>query len=905
MSRRSRYSAPSLVGRQLLSERGTLLLVALTVLLVSAVLTAWPRAVDGLLGADLIEQVDALSAAQRDPNQSVRWLAGSSPGGEATTGDAVLEATAAELAETREQAGPILREVLGTAELTFTRSPRDPVEKGPRADDVFAMALEVRLDPLLSERVEVVEGAAPAPYDVTGLFDTDEDFGRAVAERAPLEVTVSVETAERMRWEVGEVRSLAGVIPFPLRLVGTFEARDPEAGYWSHLESTLFPFIVEDGNVGTTVNGVAYAHPSALAALAVPGGLVVDAWFPVDPQAVAVADREALVQETRGFLSRSGMTSELDSTLEDTTRRHATFTSLLDVLAVGPVGAAVGVLWLAGVLAVERRRSALGLVRARGASAAESRLVMAAQGAVVGLPAAALGGAVATWLVPGPSTATGYLLPAAVGLAPALLMALAAGSVGGGREGRHDLGTVRLRRLRPLLEVLVITLATLSVLMVRQRGLGGGGLGADPLLLASPVLLTAAACVIVLRLYPVPMRALARGLHGGRRLPHFLGAAQATRSPGAGLVAVVALVLGVAVAVFSGLAFSTVRTGLDRTAASATGSDLRLDAPAFTEDDVATVAAVPGVAEVAAVGRGGQLELTVGRSSERVHVVTVDAAAAHMVQEDLDVETWTAGLGADAGALPVLLAPRQARPEAEATLDPGGDREPVDVEVLGTRVAVPGVASGSAWLVVDRATFRELTGRADTVERLLLSLEPGAGPDAVLDAARTALGDDVRLTGTTPAQVRERVADGALVQGMTAGLAAVTALSGVLCVVVVVLALAVGGPARGRLAALLATVGAPRGTAWRLVAWEVVPLVTVALLTGGVVGALLPWVALATADLRPFTGGAEQPPVTADPAVFAALAVAGALTVALASALAAIRARRTRAALVLREGERA
>lgn len=903
MSRRSRYSAPALVGRQLLSERGTLLLVALTVLLVSAVLTAWPRAVDGLLGADLTEQVDALSAAQRDPNQSVRWLAGESPDGE-ISGEAVLEATAAELAATREQAGPILREVLGTAELTFTRSPRDPVEKGPRADDVFAMALEVRLDPLLSERVEVVEGAEPEPYDLTGLFDSNEDFGRAVAERTPMEVVVSVETAERMRWEVGEVRSLAGVIPFPLRLVGTFEARDPDAGYWSHLESTLFPFIVEDGNVGTTVNGVAYAHPSALPALAVPGGLVVDAWFPVDPQAVAVADREALVQETRGFLSRSGMTSELDSTLEDTTRRHATFTSLLDVLAVGPVGAAVGVLWLAGVLAVERRRSALGLVRARGASAAESRLVMAAQGAVVGLPAAALGGAVATWLVPGPSTVTGFLLPAAVGLAPALLMALAAGSVGGGREGRHDLGTVRLRRLRPLLEVLVVALATLSVLMVRQRGLGGG-LGADPLLLASPVLLTAAACVLVLRLYPVPMRALTRGLHGGRRLPHFLGAAQATRSPGAGLVAVVALVLGVAVAVFSGLAFSTVRTGLDRTASSATGSDLRLDAPAFTDDDVATVAGVPGVAEVAAVGRGGQLELTVGRSSERVHVLTVDAAAAAVVQEDLGVEPWTAGLAGDAGALPVVLAPREARPDADATLDPGGDRDLVDVEVLDTRVAVPGVASGTAWLVVDRATYRELTGRADTVERLLLRLDPGAGPEAVLDAARTALGDDVRLTGTTPAQVRERVADGALVQGMTVGLAVVTVLSGLLCVVVVVLALAVGGPARGRLAALLATVGAPRGTAWRLVAWEVVPLVTVALLTGGLVGALLPWVALSTADLRPFTGGAEQPPVTADPTVFAALAVAGALTVALASALAAIRARRTRAALVLREGERA
>src|SRR5690606_9749761 len=135
------------------------------------------------------------------------------------------------------------------------------------------------------------------------------------------------------------------------------------------------------------------------------------------------------------------------------------------------------------------------------------------------------------------------------------------------------------RRRRLGLEAAVLALAAFSAWTVRQRGLEATAdtAGTDPLRLAGPVLLALAGGVVALRADPLPTRALTRALHGRRRLPHFLGAAEATRSARAGLAAIVALVLGVAITVFSGIVLSTVGAGADRTAAAAVGADLRLD----------------------------------------------------------------------------------------------------------------------------------------------------------------------------------------------------------------------------------------------------------------------------------------------------------------------------------------
>lgn len=944
MTRRSGYGAPALVRRQLTAEPGTAVLVAATVLLVAFVLSLWPRAVDGLLGEDTRDGVADLPADRRDLSTSDQWfpqdapedMVGAADGSAAAVdGSAVLDAWVREL-EGATDAGPTLRPVLGEAGASLTRA-RDAVERGPRGDDIHDMTLTVRADAAVGERVRLVEGAAPAPFDAAAVVDVGGRLDAVLAE-TPMDVMVSVETAERMRWEVGEVRRMLGVIPFRMRLAGVFEAVDPEDGTWAHAPAMLSPTVLEDGDIGITIHGSAYADPSAVGALALVNGLDADRWIAVEPGAVAAADRVTLVRELRAFLDARGMTSELDERLDEVAARHTTFSTLLDMLALGPVGAAGGVLWLAAVLAAARRRGALGLAAARGGSGTGIRLAMAVQGLVMGLPAAALGALAAALVLPRQVGASAWLLPAAVGLAPAALMALSAGAAmrhgpgrrvdaargsgegNGARPGPRDLSPAARRRLRWGTEAVLAGVAVLAVVAVRQRGLtgaaGGASAGTDPLLLAAPVLLAVVGGLVAVRALPLPMRGLSRALHRRRGLAHFLGAAEATRS-GAGLTAVVALVLGVAISVFSGVTWSTVRAGIAGSAAAQVGADVRLDVGAeggaFTADDVAAAAAVPGVAGVAEVASAGRASLTVGASSVDVTVLVVDGDALAAVQGDLPGAP-PVRLGAAAGgdAVPAVLAGGEPGGEAAtvpatAEVGVGGARIPLAPAAVAP--GVPGISSGSQWVVVDRTGWATATGDSPAATRLLVDLAPGADPEAAAAALGAALADaEPRVT--TAASVRAELADRTLVRGVTVGLLAAAALGGLLSVVVVGLALAVRAPERSRLVALLSTVGAPRGTAWRLVAWEVWPLVAVSTVVGAAVGVALPWLLLATADLRPFTGGAVQPPVVVDPAVLAVVGAGALATVVLAVALTGAapgssrRHRSRRAAVVLREGER-
>lgn len=942
VTRRSRLGAVGLVRRQFAADPGTALLIAVTVLLVSFVVSLWPRAVDTLLGDDARDQLDGLSAARRDPSAGITWFPADPQSGSIgnTTGSIKSAVDGAEvfaewrgmLDNARTHAGPALQPILTGSEITMTRR-RDDIEKGPRADDVVAMTLAVRTDERIGERVALVEGRAPRPYDLSGLFAEDADFGQLVAAR-PVEVMASADTAERMQWRVGESRSLIGVMPFRFTLVGAFEAVDPADGYWSHLQSTLFPAIIEDGNVGTTVNGTVYADVSALGALVVPNGLRADYWLTTDTDAAAQVDRDRLLRELRALLQEQEMTSELVARVEATAERQASFTTILQVLAVGPVGVALGVLWLAAVLAVARRRTALGLAAARGGSGTAIRGAMAAQGLVLGLPAAAVGALAAALVLPRPPTAGWWVLPLLIGVAPAVAMALASsagmrtgdarradagradreradaitGGAAGGLRGawRRGAGPAARRRARLAAEGLVVALAGVAVVTLRQRGLApGDGAGADPLLVTLPVLLATAGGVVALRVYPLPMRAVTRALHARRRLPHFLGAAQATRSPHAGLPAVVALVLGVAVSVLSVVTLSTVQAGLDHTAAAAVGADLNVQREGLTADDAAAVAALDGVADVAVVGTAGEYPLEIGGNDSRVDVLTVDVADVTAVQESLGLD-----------ALPDLAAgpdgTPSARPRAilgdagEDDLDRdvhlfvGADRTPFPLEPVAGQRSVPGVTTSVAWVVVDDAAWRAATGDEPTVDHLLVRVA-GADPGTVATAIDAALGPDTQVTSRQA--VRAAVGDTALTHGVRVGLLATTGLAGLLGVVVVLLALAVRAPERGRLAALLTTVGAPRGTASRLVAWEVWPLLATGLVVGGLVGGTLPGLVLGTADLTAFTSGSTQPPVSVDPALLGALAGATAAVVALATAVATVRARGRRAAVVLREEE--
>ncbi|WP_124344298.1 FtsX-like permease family protein, partial [Cellulomonas algicola] len=147
------------------------------------------------------------------------------------------------------------------------------------------------------------------------------------------------------------------------------------------------------------------------------------------------------------------------------------------------------------------------------------------------------------------------------------------------------------------------------------------------------------------------------------------------------------------------------------------------------------------------------------------------------------------------------------------------------------------------------------------------------------------------------------VTGGALVGGVRTATAVATAASLALSALALGLGVTLGARSRGRLLALLTTLGVPTRDARALVRWEVLPWALVAVVAGLASGALLAPVMLGTTDVSVLTGGAAPPPPTPGTAGLLALAATYALLVGGAVLAAVVGARRTSAVTVLREGE--
>lgn len=150
---------------------------------------------------------------------------------------------------------------------------------------------------------------------------------------------------------------------------------------------------------------------------------------------------------------------------------------------------------------------------------------------------------------------------------------------------------------------------------LRQGGLGGpagaggggdqGGAGdsASWLVSAAPLLVGGIAALLLVRLYPLPLRLFARPLARRRGAVGFLSAASAGRASAAQALPLLALLLALTTAAFGGSVLTGIADARDRTALLAVGADVRVDRadgnlPAGL---AAEIRRVPGVDEVAAV----------------------------------------------------------------------------------------------------------------------------------------------------------------------------------------------------------------------------------------------------------------------------------------------------------------
>ncbi len=823
----------------------------------------------------------------------------------------------------------------------------DPIP-GPNDPDsaIADYDVQFRVDPLLRDLVTLVEGDWPeASLPITNELIDDGVEATDPADLPPVEVVMTQEAAEALVWKVGNERVLG---PARVRLSGTYVANDPADPHWAQSPFGADFGTFFDGDRGTQGKTAAYLAAGNPGVLFPGSSREVYTWFTLDASTVTSDDVGALSAQigaltaakvtlidpatagpddtVRTFVPRFG--TEIFDTLDDVTGQQRATASILAVISAGPIGVTLAVFALGGTLLLHRRRAALSLASARGSSRRQLGVLLGAEAALIGLPAAALGYAAAYLLItPAPSTSVGpgLAVAAAAGLIPAGIIGVSTLSGQGAsmRLTRSDLGgstrtsnARRRARARVVADAGIVAVAALATWQLFDRGLTGaavvtsrvtevtarrgmeGTAGVDPLLAATPLLLALAAAVLTLRLFPVPMRALVSALHTRRGMTPFVGAARSVRDPAGGLVPALAVIVGVTVIALSTVLSSTISADAERVAWDANGAPIRLSGPTITDDLVETIQAVPGVAEVARVAR----------QVRTVNVASTDTGTApgvgiYVVSDSFEAVQASAS---QISALPSTLY-ADSTPPAIVT---GGPNFPQsgEVQVGGFGAArvvdhaaeLPGLPTPRSFVVVSQSAW-EASGR-DMPQTNAAFISPADPEDREAVAAAVAKAVPNSLV-ETPQQRLDAFNAAPATSGLTAFFVAAIAVTTGLTVLAILLAQALGGASRMRLLALLRTMGASRRDVRALTAWEVVPVLSVAGVVGAALGMVVPWLLVRAVDLRSLTGSPLQPPVAIDAAVLAGVAALVLSVVALAVIVVASMAARADLSQHVRLGE--
>lgn len=892
---RSRTRAAGLVWRHLVSGGATPLLLALLLTIAVFVVAAVPRALTALADAELRAELADTSPLRADltggGSFGVLLTRGVDRTGDALFGelDDYIERVAADM---EPPLGPALASPDWTVQLADEdASPQDP-ENRARASVSLVIDLEWR------DRVQLIEGEAPAVW--TGTTDGDDD----PATRPPIEIAMPRDLAERMGLRVGDQLDYRLA---PLRVSAIYDAVDPGDVNWVRYPELRQARLPASSLEGAALIGSVYVDPGSAGGLARElQNAQLRVWWGVDGDRLRFDDIPEVLAQLRqlGALGQPVGTAQylefqsgLDFAMGRVTDRVGTVTALLALLGSAPLGAVLALLALGVGAVVARRRPGLLLASARGASAAQLRGTMLVEGALIAVPAAAVGVVAAHLLLPaGPAFdgLTGPLLMAAA--VPLLFVAqpLAEGSSRARSPRGRPIGRVRL-----VVELAVLGLAVLAAVLLARRGLtaqspGEVVAGVDPLLAAAPLLITLGVAVLVLRLLPLPLRALQRGMHRRRGAVGLVGAASAVRGGAVGALAVLALLTGVVATVFGIVMAGTLAAGVNTAARDAVGSDIQVTAPDIDTTLIDAIRAEPGVAAAVGLDDVGGVDLVAADGRLRVQVVFTDLDALPSVRE---------GLAAPTGTGPAIyLSPEVAERISGDTASLGG----LKVTVAGKLTTpLPGVET--AWVVAERDDQAAVSGLQFAPGRVLVAVQPGADVGTVADRLRelaTEAQRDGRSAVTvtdTPSQIAAayaRPTTFALVSGIAAG--AVGAL--LLAALAIGVATASAAERRNRTLGVLAVLGMPVRSRRALLAWELAPLAIAAILAGLAVGLALPFVVAGSVDLQGYVGGVT--PVT--PQIPAALVGGAMLLIALivlaTGALAAAVARRADPSSTLRIG---
>jgi len=844
--------------------------LAVLAFLAAGIAAAAPRLVGVVGAAELRSDIAAVAPVNRDITTSTPlYYLG-------------LGETAAAFQSLARTAPPELQARLDDADW-YARTSTMGAPSDDASKNGWVYQLSYQVDPGIADRVTYTAGRAPEANDQV------------------VEIAMSTASAAEMRWDLGETRTVEpDGVPLPpagdtgwsgLRatLVGTFDVVDPAADFWGHATGAVQPDVFDDGDHPRRIRAVGIIDPGTTQR--VQASFVVTGWYGVDLADITPERAESLLPAIRKFVAahpvfggvgafeqQVSLDTGLTTALPDATGRTAALRAILLVVGAGPFGAMIAVFELAVRTIVARRRPTIALANARGASGAQLRGALALEGVAGGLLPGLIGMLAAMLLVPG------ALVPA--DLIPALVLALvpmgflaAQGGERGLRETRAESGSRRAAAVRIVVEVAIWLLVAASVALLLVRGLGDADEGAafDPFVVAAPILLALAVCVLVLRLLPPAIAAIHAGTRSRPGLIGFAGSARAVRERGLGVGAALAVVIAVGIAVFAVTLGSTVSSATrDAARLAAGGGDALLSSAWFSEQQIAATSAVDGVARIAPIEDLGQTKLA-GWLGGRIDLVATQWDELAAVRDDIPADLASV----PSGTIPAVVSESTAASLAATGATLSYRDQPITV--VGTLPADPGWRLASPdWVLVDTEHVVYGTGQAFAPDVLIVQQQPGASLSitALTSASGAAyaasLDEALGGLGRSPA-----------VAALSGLLALAAALAAALALVAIVLAGQLVAAASRRVYGALRTLGATRSQIAGLSIWTVAPSVAAALVAGVGLGIALPYIVVAGVDLAPFTGGTVVTTPSASPWAIAAIAVALLIDAAAISIIAA------------------
>lgn len=805
----------------------------------------------------------------------------------------------------------------------------------------YAVRLEVSWRQPFSAEMRLVSGhfpvlvppaSVPVPKQPYRLLQ-GESLPRFYAPRVP--VVVTSQTAAAFGLHPGSAIVVAPPEtafngtngPVTLEVTGIVAPRDPSALFWVSDTTMLKPDLEQIGPLENVWYGGVFAGPSGLAAIQEdwgPDGETAQWLLPLAASAPSGDQVRPLYDALNRLSSQAEpLTGDVAPLAPDLTTApnllpvlrsflatEQAVDTLLWLLYVSLAVACLVVFALTARMIALRRSDELAVCRARGASLRQIMVTTALGAALACVPAAVAGAGLAMLIVPGSAPGGGWRGAVAV-----LAVAVCAPPVAAAWQQRLTVRRSRPREARGwgrlVAEGTAIAVSIAGLIVFRQQGVQSGT-GVNLYTSAAPVLIAIPVVIVVLRVYPLMLRAALRGAVRLAGAPAFLGLARAARTRLTPELPAFALVLALSVTAFAGMVRSAVSSGDVKASWRATGADATVIASSL---GITNAMIGPAALRDASSARG----VTHAAALWKATWTTPDGAQlTGLVVDPASYATLVAGTQTfpqvPAGRLRTAPAgtpqPVLASPDAAADMGSGvttltafadADVSPVRVRVAGLLSATPALPGGGAFVIIPLSAMRVTANPAVPIgfNELLLT-----GTHIDKARVRAVVRDMVGPFGlvTFRSDLLNSLTTAPLQHGTFLLFALALAVAAGLGLAVMLLELALGAAEREETLARLATMGLAEGQRARVVALEVLPAVAAAAVAAWTCAVALPRVVGPAIDLSVFTGSSAAVVLSPD-AASVGVPIAGLLALAAAALAIEIRSAPRPVTDILRAGD--